>query len=350
MKTTLLPHATAGANQILCVKISRKTREIHASPKHETADSLANFTGIAIAKGKSMKTVILNLLAAMLFVAMCLHVHAQGVVDQESATGPVSPFTADFFNMQEDATLYQSFVPTLSTIDFVSMEFTDQPGNGTNGATVAVALFSSPLSSSIMLGRTTPVYMPNGFVNDGLYGAGVETFYFPTPIVLTPGQTYYLEPMVIPAYGGIVSDNPWDIMVLTDTYANGQLYSSETGPIESFDPTLDLWFQEGIEAVPEPTTLALIVFSCLVFIFRRRFKLPVLVFASILFTVPTLSVKAGQDSVVQATASAAGDGDNYRAWESSFCARLMMVPKSTFIALATRRTVSNEGILCPFSM
>jgi hypothetical protein len=36
--------------------------------------------------------------------------------------------------------------------------------------------------------------------------------------------------------------------------------------------------------------------------------------------------------------------------ESSICARLMIAAKSTFIALATRRTVSNEGILCPFSM
>jgi hypothetical protein len=41
---------------------------------------------------------------------------------------------------------------------------------------------------------------------------------------------------------------------------------------------------------------------------------------------------------------------NYRAFESSFCARLMIAAKSTFIAFATRKTVSNEGILCPFSM
>jgi len=51
MKTTLLPYAAEGANRISCVKISRKTRELHASSKHKIADSLAKFTGIAIAKG-----------------------------------------------------------------------------------------------------------------------------------------------------------------------------------------------------------------------------------------------------------------------------------------------------------
>jgi hypothetical protein len=51
MKTTRLPYARTGANRTSCVKISRKTRELHASSKHEIADLLAKFTGIAIAKG-----------------------------------------------------------------------------------------------------------------------------------------------------------------------------------------------------------------------------------------------------------------------------------------------------------
>jgi hypothetical protein len=56
-------------------------RELHALPKHEIEDSLSIFTGIAIAKGSSMKTIIALMLAAMLFVVCSLHVHAQDVID-----------------------------------------------------------------------------------------------------------------------------------------------------------------------------------------------------------------------------------------------------------------------------
>lgn len=305
MKTTALLYAGTSANRISCVKNSPKKRELHALPRGEIAGSLAKFTGIAIAKGTSMVTLIRNLLAAMLLMTASLQVHAQGVIDQESATGPVSPYTADFFNMQEDAVLYQSFIPMFSAIGFVQLEFADQPGNGSNGATVVVELFSGSLNSPTLLGSTAPVHMPNGFENDGLGAAGVATFDFSTPITLTPGQTYYLVPMVLPVYQGIVSDNPWDIMVLQNTYAYGQLYSSESGLPEPFDPALDLWFQEGIQAVPEPAIFALFGLGFLIFMFKRRSNLPILIFASLLLSIPVFSVKAA-DSFVQVTADAAG--------------------------------------------
>jgi hypothetical protein len=49
MKTTLLPHAGTGANQISCVRFSRKKCELHAPPTHEITGLLAKSTGIPIA-------------------------------------------------------------------------------------------------------------------------------------------------------------------------------------------------------------------------------------------------------------------------------------------------------------
>jgi hypothetical protein len=300
MNTTPLPYAGTVANQISCVKFSREKRESHASPKHGTADSLANSTGITIAKGSYMKTTVRILLAAILLTAFSFQSHAQGtLIDQESASGPVAVQgngNADGLNIQEDMPLEQSFIPELSAIDFISLEFVDIPGNGTAGATVDVNLYSgSPYPQiATLLGTTLEVHMPNGFNNNGLGIAGIETFGFLTPIALTAGETYYLEPVVLSG------DNPWDIITIGNTYPNGQVFEDGSGLPSDF------WFQEGINAVPEPTTLALIGIGILAFIFRHRLKIPVFVFASILLAVPVLSVNAGQDSVVQATASAAG--------------------------------------------
>lgn len=134
--------------------------------------------------------------------------------------------------------------------------------------------------------------MPNGFVNDGLFIAGVTNFYFSTPIALTAGQTYYLQPVVLSG------DDPWDIITIGDTYSNGRLYGKTGG---YFQPSTDFWFREGVSA-PEPTALALIgLSSLLVFGFKRRFKLVVL----LLLATSILSVRA-VDTVVQAVADEAG--------------------------------------------
>jgi hypothetical protein len=247
------------------------------------------------------------LLITLIIALFSLQSHAQGtLIDQESATGPVQiegNGNADGLNIQEDGPLLQSFVPTLSAIYFVSLEFADIQDNGTAGATVDVNLYTgSPYPQvATLLGTTAAVYMPNGFNNNGLGIAGIATFDFLTPITLTAGETYYLDPVVLSG------DNPWDIITIGNTYPNGQIFEYGVGLPSDF------WFQEGINAVPEPTTLALIGIGILVFIVRHRLKLPVMVFAGILISVPALSVNASQDSVVQATASAAGFfRQNYR--------------------------------------
>jgi len=235
----------------------------------------------------------------VLFIAASLQTHAQGTVyDQQSATGPVAVVgngNADGLYIQEDQPLVQSFIPSLSSIGFVQFEFEDVPNNGNNGATVYVKLWTgSPnvnLLSATLLGSTAPVYMPNGFVNNGLGVAGIANFSFSTPVTLTAGQTYYIQPVVLSG------DDPWAIVTIGNTYLNGQVFEAGGG----FNT--DFWFREGLVSVPEPTALALIgLGSLLVFGFKRR---PTL-FVALLFAVSILSVHAASDSVVQATADEAG--------------------------------------------
>jgi hypothetical protein len=249
-----------------------------------------------------LKTIIRNLLAAML-VAASFQTHAQGFVyDQQSATGPVSVVgngNADGLYIQEDQPLVQSFIPSLSAIGFVQLEFEDVPDNGNNGATVYVKLWTGApnvdLNSATFLGSTTPVYMPNGFQNNGLGLAGITNFYFSTPIVLTAGQTYYLQPVVLSG------DNPWAIVTIGNTYPNGQVFEDGDGF------STDFWFREGVVSTPEPSTLALIGCSgLLVFIYKCRPKLAVLFLVGVLFAAPVLPVYSALDSVVRVTADAAG--------------------------------------------
>ena len=161
----------------------------------------------------------------------------------------------------------QSLIPALSAIGFVQFELWDIPNNGNNGATVYVNLWTgSPnTNSASLLGSTAPVYMPNGFSNSGLGVAGITNFYFSTPLALTPGQTYYLQPVVLSG------DDPWDIVTIGNTYSKGQVFEKGQG----FNT--DFWFREGI-VVPEPTALALIALSGLLILsLKRRSRLLVLV-------------------------------------------------------------------------
>ena len=242
-----------------------------------------------------MKKTIRSLFGAAMLIAASTQTYAQGLVyDQQTANAP--SVSGDYFNIQSDSPLLQSFVPALSAIGFARLQFTDAPNNGTNGATVYVSLWTgSPnTSSATFLGSTTPVFMPNGF---GSSIPGVTNFYFSTLIPLTAGQTYYLQPVVLSG------DNPFDIKVLGnvapfgDYYSAGDLYSKGT------DTGIDLWFGEGIVSVPEPSTLILVVVAgVLVFVFKRRSKLIV----PLLFAASVLSVQAAPDSIVQATADEAG--------------------------------------------
>jgi len=211
------------------------------------------------AKREIMKTTLEHLLVAML-IAVSLQTHAQGFVYDQQSTNPPSTL-GDYLDIQPSP-LTQSFTPVLSAIGFVQFELWDVPNSVNNGATVYVNLWSgSPnIHSATLLGSTTPVYMPAGF---GSIFAGVTNFYFALAIALTPGETYYLQPVVQSG------DNPFDIWDPGNTYPDGQLYDNGLPG----QPSVDLWFREGV-VVPEPTTLTFAGLSCiLAYAFKRRSKL-----------------------------------------------------------------------------
>lgn len=247
-----------------------------------------------------MKATLLNLATAF-FIVASVQIRAQGFIyDQQSQSTPATIEQIDGFNLQEDSPLTQSFIPTLNSIGFIQLQFFDPQGNGNNGATVYVNLWAgSPnVNYATLLGSTSPVYMPNGFWTDDFFSSGVTNFYFSTPISLTVGTTYYFQPVVLSG------DNPWEVVVLTNVYANGELFSHGA----YLQPGSDFWFREGIVATPEPPALALAgLGSLLIYAFKRRSKL--LAWFAIL-TLPLACVQAQvtavSDSVVQVTADLAG--------------------------------------------
>jgi hypothetical protein len=105
-----------------------------------------------------------------------------------------------------------------------------QPGNGTGGS-VSISLRGESITGPI-LGTSDAVSLPDGFGNGS---RGFVNFFFATPVQLTPGTTYYFQPVV-------QSDDTF--VALGDrfyNYSGGNAYLSGVA-----NATLDLWFREGI--------------------------------------------------------------------------------------------------------
>jgi hypothetical protein len=164
------------------------------------------------------------------------------VFDQQSATNRLVSGADCPFQAEQPAG--QSFTPALSSVGFVQFEFLDpQPGNGL-GATVYVNLRASSLSGPI-LGSTEPVAMPDSF------SLGVTNFFFASPVSVTPGQTYCLQPVLQSG------ENLWTMLAGPFNYPSGTFF--EFG---SPDPNgYDAWFREGV-LIPEPPPGLLLLLCC----------------------------------------------------------------------------------------
>lgn len=170
-------------------------------------------------------------------VALSSSAQAQGtfVFDQQSSTVETAP-SGIFEQFQIRQPFGQSFMPTLSSIDFVRLYVGDYIFPNGPGAQIYVNLLSDSITGSVMATSST-IFMPGSF-------SGYTNFVFPGSVALTPGTTYYLEPVAL-------SGNPNTQILASFTYLNGTLYSSGTAQ------NAQLWFREGI-VVPEPSTVALV--------------------------------------------------------------------------------------------
>jgi hypothetical protein len=128
----------------------------------------------------------------------------------------------------------QSFIPALTSVGFVQFEFV-QFYAGQYNATVYVNLLANSITGPV-LGSTAVVSVPE---ND--YNFIEETLYFPSAVAVTPGTTYYLQPVQ-------QSDMGLGIIGGLYNYPSGVMYEYGT-PNSS---GVDAWFCEGV-VVPEPS-------------------------------------------------------------------------------------------------
>ena len=155
--------------------------------------------------------------------------------DQQSATNGIGTF---FVSITEAQPLGQAFTPSLSAVGFVQLQLFNAftPTN----ATIAVNLWADSLGGTL-LGTTEPLSLPARF------GTANTNFLFASPVAVTPGNTYYLQPVI--QSGG---NSDWFLRVDFYNYSGGALFMQG-------QPRTDgqvAWFREGI-IVPEPSTMLL---------------------------------------------------------------------------------------------
>ncbi len=144
--------------------------------------------------------------------------------------------------IQSNQPLGQSFTPSLSSVGFIRLFLIDGVRNNGLGATVYVNLREDAITGPV-LGLSGPVFMPDNF---GIGSGGYTNFFFSSPVPVTPGATYYLQPVV-------QSGDTWEVVEYNYSYPGGTLFLN--GAAVPFD---DLWFREGV-FVPEPSWALLIL-------------------------------------------------------------------------------------------
>ncbi len=183
----------------------------------------------------------------LVLVAYCSR--GQGFIYDQQVNNINSP--SGFSNIVPDPS-GQSFVPSLTSVGFVQFYLRDEFFNDSVGATIYVNLLSGSITNGTLLGTTVPVSLPDNFV-------GATNFIFSSLISVTPGTTYYLQPV-------IQSGEDFPIGILS-----GSSYSSGTAFFQGIaQPGSDLWFREGVLAVPEPSAISLILLGLTGFYFRSR--------------------------------------------------------------------------------
>jgi hypothetical protein len=153
---------------------------------------------------------------------------AQGFVYDQQSSG-----TTDGSVLSTQAPLGQSFTPLLDSIGFVDFYLSD----GTTASMMQVNIRSGSITGPILGTTSTTTLTPN--LAD-YYG-----FVFSTPISLTPGTQYFLEPVVVGGGGSRA-------FVTFQQYSGGDaIFGGSTFTDRDF------LFREGIVSnVPEPSTVS----------------------------------------------------------------------------------------------
>jgi hypothetical protein len=172
------------------------------------------------------------------------------VFDQQSNTDETPPRYGSGVPIQTFAPYGQSVTPSLQAVGFIQLKLNDgSPGDG-RGATLYVNLRTDSIADPI-LGTTTPVTMLDLFT-------GTASFFFLNDVQVTPGLTYFFEPVV-------QSGGNWNIDAWEYNYEGGMVFYNGGLPASGSD----VWFREGL-FVPEPASALLVVVGVGAFLFVRQ--------------------------------------------------------------------------------
>jgi hypothetical protein len=167
-----------------------------------------------------------------------LRTFAQGTLefDQQSTTGAV--FEGGYL-IQSSQPIGQSFTPSLNSVGFIQLFLEEQVANPDPNAVVAVNLLQNSITGPVVA-QTASVTLGTGF-------EGSVNLFFLTPIAVSPGTTYYFQP-VVASGGAFVNVSTFY------TYAGGTSFINGVA-----DPSQNFYFREGIVVAPEPSTWVLLL-------------------------------------------------------------------------------------------
>ena len=114
---------------------------------------------------------------------------------------------------------------------------------------MSVILRTDSITETI-LGSTEPVIVQHRFV--------VVDFFFASPVTVTPGTTYYFQPVVQ------AGNDTLTLNAYAYGYPGGGLFLNSSPGAGT-----DLWFREGI-VVPEPSAILLCGLGIVALYFRRK--------------------------------------------------------------------------------
>jgi PEP-CTERM motif len=185
---------------------------------------------------------------AMVSLWLACSAKGQGtfVYDQQSATESSGGGLA--IAIQPNQPIGQSFTPSLDGVGFIRLSVGDTSFNGI-GARIHVNLLANSITGLVLAARS-PVTMPDGY-------HGYTDFFFPSTIPVTPGTTYYFQPVV-------ETGDTWTVTYYNWLYSGGNAFVQ--GAPDRFD---NLWFREGI-IVPEPSIAGLLLLGAGMFAYARR--------------------------------------------------------------------------------
>jgi uncharacterized protein (TIGR03382 family) len=189
------------------------------------------------------------LILSILFLIIVRPAFGQGfiVYDQQSTNLIEGAFGID----PSAQPVGQSFTPTLTLVGFIDLYLYDGDPLHDLGGTVYVNLRSDSITGTI-LASSTPVFLPDSFLD-------FTNFSFATPVAVTPGVTYFFQPVIQSGNLGFGSG------VTDASYAGGSAFYQGNLVVDR-----NLWFREGILAVPEPSPIWLAWLGGAAWLFSRR--------------------------------------------------------------------------------